>query len=176
MTKEAGSSFRGTQIRGVLHRFAIYLALWLVLIELSAANLFVGAVTSVCATWFSLRLLPLQKGRLSYLALLRLAVHSMGQSLAAGFDVARRALDPRMPLQVGFVGYPTNLEGGVCRNSFRVLTSLQPGTLPVSAQETGEIVFHCLDTRQPISQELSSTEALFSQLIRSGNEREAHDG
>ncbi len=176
MTKGASSSFRGTQIRGVLHRFAIYLALWLVLIEFSAANLCVGAVTSVCATWFSLRLLPLQKGRISYLALLRLALHSMRQSLAAGFDVSRRALDPRMPLLIGFVGYPTSLQGGVCRNSFRVLTSLQPGTLPVSAQETGEIVFHCLDTRQPISQGLCATEALFSQLIRSGTEREAHDG
>lgn len=176
MIAGALSSLCGALTLGVLHRFALYLALWIVLIEYSAANLFAGAVTSLLATWLSLRLLPLRKGRLSYRALLRLALHAMWQSLVAGFDVARRALDPRMPLRIGFVDYPAGIEGAAPRNSFRVLTSLQPGTLPVSAQQSGDIVFHCLDTRQPIAQELAATEGLFNQLIRNGTERgERHD-
>lgn len=149
---------------GVLRRFVILLALWLVLIEFNITNLLVGAITAAIATKISIHLRPQAIGPISYVALIRLTGHAIWQSLVAGFDVARRALDPRLPLDIGYVHYPTALQTPASRNAFRVLTSLQPGTLPVSPEETGLIDFHCLDTRQPIAAELAATERLFLQV------------
>lgn len=149
---------------GVLRRFTILLALWLVLIEFNITNLLVGAITAAIATKISLHLRPHVIGPISYVALLRLTGHAIWQSLVAGFDVARRALNPRLPLNIGYIRYPTALQTPPSRNSFRVLTSLQPGTLPVSPEEAGHIDFHCLDKRQPIAAELGATERLFLQV------------
>ena len=38
-------------------------------------------------------------------AVLSLIPHFLWKSVVAGVDVARRALDPRLPLRTGFVGY-----------------------------------------------------------------------
>jgi multicomponent Na+:H+ antiporter subunit E len=90
------------------------------------------------------------------------------QSLLAGADVARRALDPRMPLEPGFIKYSTGLEAGPRRSAFRALMSLQPGTLPVSVEASGDLLVHCLDTSQPVADQLASEEDLFAQLTRGG--------
>jgi multicomponent Na+:H+ antiporter subunit E len=47
--------------------------------------------------------------------------------------------------------------------------SLQPGTLPVSAGEEGEILFHCLDTGQPVMAGLAVEEERFLRAL--GQER-----
>jgi multicomponent Na+:H+ antiporter subunit E len=153
---------------GALRRFVAYLALWLVLIGFSVTDLAVGVVTAACATWVSVLLLPVTGRRLSPAALARLAVRLPWQSLVAGVDVARRALDPRLPLQPGFITYSTGLANGPGRNAFRALTSLQPGTLPVSVEESGDLQIHCLDTGQPVAAQLAAEEALFAQLTRGG--------
>jgi multicomponent Na+:H+ antiporter subunit E len=159
-----------------LRRFVIYLAFWLVLIQFSAVNLIVGIVTSVAATWFSFRLQPAPAGQISYVALVRLTLHSLWQSLVAGLDVARRALNPRLPLEIGYVRYRTNLSDGGWLNAFRAVTSLQPGTLPVNAEDERDIVFHCLDVRQPIAADLAKAEELFDQLMCQKRVRGEQDG
>lgn len=153
---------------GALRRFVAYLALWLALIGLSAADLAVGVVTAACATWVSVLLLPLSGRRLSLSALARLAVRLPWQSLVAGVDVARRALDPRLPLQTGFITCTTELASGPARNAFRALMSLQPGTLPVGIEDSGDLLIHCLDTSQPVAAQLAAEEALFAQLTTGG--------
>jgi multicomponent Na+:H+ antiporter subunit E len=150
---------------GVICRFAFYLALWAILISGSTIDLLIGLVTAACATWLSMVLLPVENQPLSMPALARFAVRLPWQSLIAGADVARRALDPRLPLRTGFIDHGTGLDAGWRRDGFRVLVSLQPGTLPVSTGETGNIVVHCLDTSQPIQAQLAAEEAMFAQLI-----------
>lgn len=150
---------------GVICRFAFYLALWAILISGSTIELLIGLVTAACATWLSIVLLPVENQPLSLPALARFAVRLPWQSLIAGADVARRALDPRLPLRTGFIDHGTRLDAGWRRDGFRVLVSLQPGTLPVSTGETGNIVVHCLDTSQPIKVQLAAEEAMFAQLI-----------
>ncbi len=88
----------------------------------------------------------------------QLALLFLYHSIVAGVDVARRALDPRLPLHPGFVAYPTRLSRGVRRNVFTTLTSLLPGTVP-TGQEDDLILYHCLDVGQPVVEELAAEEA-----------------
>jgi multicomponent Na+:H+ antiporter subunit E len=145
-------------------RAAAFLALWLVLAGADVADLPAAAVAVVAATWASLRLLPLGSSRLSPSALAKLTLRFAYQSVAAGVDVAWRALDPRQPLRPGFVCYPVRFPPGAARNAFTTLTSLLPGTVPAGA-DSGLIVYHCLDVEQPVTSQLAAEEAVLARAL-----------
>jgi multicomponent Na+:H+ antiporter subunit E len=86
------------------------------------------------------------------------------QSVVAGVDVARRALDPRLPLNPGFVLYAVRLPPGPRRNTFTALMSLLPGTVPTGSAEGG-LLIHCLDVGQPVAAQLAEEEALFARVV-----------
>ena len=96
--------------------------------------------------------------------LARLALRFLCQSVVAGMDVARRALDPRLPLRPGFVTYPVRFPPGTARNAFAALTSLLPGTVP-AGDEDGQLVYHCLDVDQPVVSQLAAEEAALSRAL-----------
>jgi multicomponent Na+:H+ antiporter subunit E len=142
-----------------------FLVLWMILTGGKQADLGAGAVAALAATWASLRLLPPGTGHLRPIALVRLALRFLRQSVVAGIDVARRALDPRLPLHTGFVAYPIGLPRGPARNMFTTLMSLLPGTVPTGSNETGGLLIHCLDTGQPVAAQLTMEEKVFSRVI-----------
>ncbi|MCP3371938.1 Na+/H+ antiporter subunit E [Bradyrhizobium cajani] len=139
-------------------RAAMFLCLWLVLAGARPADIPAAAAAVVAATWASLYLLKPSASRRSPVAIARLAVLFLYHSIVAGWDVARRALDPRLPLHPGFVAYPTRLPHGVRRNVFTTLTSLLPGTVP-TGERNGHILYHCLDVDQPVLADLAAEEA-----------------
>jgi multicomponent Na+:H+ antiporter subunit E len=141
----------------VVWRAAGFLCLWLVLAGADPADIPAAAAAIVLATWASLRLLEPSTSRRSPRAIFQLALLFLYHSITAGVDVARRALDPRLPLRPGFVSYPTRLAPGVRRNVFATLTSLLPGTVP-TGEENGQLVYHCLDVDQPVVDELAAEE------------------
>jgi multicomponent Na+:H+ antiporter subunit E len=94
----------------------------------------------------------------------RLALRFLSQSVIAGVDVATRALDPRLPLRPGFVDYPVGFPPGTTRNVFTTLTSLLPGTVPIE-EESGELVYHCLDIEQPVVSQLAAEEAALRRAL-----------
>jgi multicomponent Na+:H+ antiporter subunit E len=94
-----------------------FAALWLVLSRAQPAGLPAGAVAVVAATWTSLKLLPAGAWRLAPGALLRAVARFLRQSVVAGVDVARRALDPRLPLQPGFVTCLMRAPPGAARSA-----------------------------------------------------------
>jgi multicomponent Na+:H+ antiporter subunit E len=147
-----------------LARSARFLVLWLVLAGTDAADLAAGLAAAVAATWASLRLLPPGSARVSAPALAALALRFAYQSAIAGADVARRALDPRMPLRTGFVAYPVRFPAGPVRNAFATLTSLLPGTVP-AGDENGQLVYHCLDIEAPVISQLAAEEAALSRAL-----------
>ena len=51
------------------------------------------------------------------------------------------------------------LPSGTSRNLFTSVTSLMPGTLPAGTDESGRLIYHCLDVEQPVLQELGQEEA-----------------
>ena len=107
----------------------------------------------------SLRLLPAGTLHFRPVKLTRYAAHFVYQSVAAGIDVARLALDPRMPLQPGFVIYRPRLSPGATLDAFCTVSSLLPGTLPSGSDASGGLAIHCLDVTQPIADQMAEEEA-----------------
>jgi multicomponent Na+:H+ antiporter subunit E len=151
--------------RAAAFRAAGFLGLWLALVGADPADLPAAAAAVVAATWTSLRLLPPGGSRRSFVAMARLALRFLRESVVAGVDVAKRALDPRLPLQPGFVTYPVRFPPGLARNAFTTLTSLLPGTVP-AGEEKGQLVYHCLDVDQPVVAQLAAEEAALSGTLR----------
>jgi multicomponent Na+:H+ antiporter subunit E len=151
-----------------LGRFVGLFALWIVLIRSAQpADLVVGGLTAAVATWTSLRLLPPAAGRVKFAALAARTPRFLWQSVLAGIDVARRALHPRLPLATGLVTYRTGLPRGQARNTFASITSLLPGTVPLADEEAG-IVYHCLDTAQPVAEQLATEERAYAKALEPG--------
>ena len=85
-------------------------------------------------------------------------------SLRAGFDVARRALAPSLPLAPGVVEHRMRLPAGLGRVIFVNTVSLVPGTL--SAELAGErLHVHALDTRLPVEAQLRNLEARIAAIF-----------
>jgi multicomponent Na+:H+ antiporter subunit E len=139
-------------------RAAWFICLWLVLAGADLGDIPAAAAAVAVATWMSMRLLEPRASRRSPRAIVQLVLLFLYHSVVAGADVARRALDPRLPVHPGFVAYPTHLSRGMRRNVFTTLTSLLPGTVPTGEQE-GQLVYHCLDVEQPVLAELAAEEA-----------------
>lgn len=160
---------RGGLLRSALFRGVGFAALWVVLI--GAGHMPTGLATAAAATWVSLRLLPPGSERLRLLALPGILLRFAWNSALAGWDVALRALGPRLRLHPGFVAYRVHLPPGVARSAFTTLTSLMPGTLP--AGDDGEaLLYHCLDVDQPVAVQLAAEEAALSRAF-AGSRRDA---
>ena len=149
--------------RPAVVRLLVFLGIWFVLYGPDVAGLLVGTGAAIVATWTSLRLLPPGAFRPRLGSLFILALRFLWESVVAGIDVARRALEPRLPLRPGFVTYPIRMRPSPARSAFLSMASLLPGTLPTGLDETGAVVVHCLDTEQPVAAQMAAEEAL---LIR----------
>jgi multicomponent Na+:H+ antiporter subunit E len=148
----------GAWCRSAASRAVWFSCLWFVLAGADVADIPASAAAVVAATWTSLRLLEPSASRRSPRAIVQLVLLFLSHSISAGADVARRALDPRLPLRPGFVAYPTRLPRGLRRNVFTTLTSLLPGTVPTGERD-GLLFYHCLDIEQPVLAELAAEEA-----------------
>ena len=157
----------GASMGVVLMRALLYFGVWIV-IDQSAkpANLVVGALATIAATWTSLKLLPPSGGRVRLGVLLTMLPRFLWQSLVAGIDVARRAFAPRLPLAPGFVDYPVRLRGSA-RNAFQLISSLMPGSVATGGTET-QIEYHCLDTGQPVVEQLAAEERAYAAALVPG--------
>ena len=143
-----------------------FFVLWVVVTGSNPADLVAGAVAALAASWASLHLLRPGTSRVRPVALARLTLHFLRQSVVAGVDVARRALNPRLPLNTGFVTHSARLPSGPGRNTFTALMSLLPGTVPTGLAETGGLLIHCLDVGQRVAAQLAEEEALFAAVVK----------
>ena len=145
-------------------RAFVFFLLWCAMMGVTPLDAVVGALTAAVAARISLRLLPAGMLPIRPIPLLLLVPHFLWQSVVAGVDVARRAFDPRLPVRPGFIRFASRLAPGARRNAFTSYTSLLPGTVPCGDEE-GEIVFHCLDVRQPIAEQLAEEERRLTQVL-----------
>lgn len=143
----------------VARRCSLLFLIWFALTGNDPAALLPGIVAVVAAGWISLKLLPpVSSVRLWRFALLLPAF--FWRSCLGALDVARRALDPRMPLTPGWLEVPSNLSPGgraVLGGAF----SLMPGTL-VAGTRHGRLMVHCLDTGQPVQAAMDADEKAFA--------------
>ena len=139
-----------------------FLAFWVILI--GPRDLVAGLLAAAAATWASVHLLPPGALRPRPAAIPALVVRFMWLSVVAGWDVARRALDPRLPVNPGFVAYQVSFPPGAARNVFTALTSLLPGSVP-AGDDGDTILYHCLDVAQPVLEQLAAEEAVLSRAL-----------
>jgi multicomponent Na+:H+ antiporter subunit E len=151
-----------------LWRGIAFFLLWMLLMQsLKPADLAVGLLTCVGATWTSLHLMPPASGCVRFGQLLALLPHFLWESVLAGVDVARRSLHPRLPLSPGFVTCSLSFPRGFARNTFATITSLLPGSVP-AAEDEEALVYHCLDDRSPVVEQLLNEERLFARALVAG--------
>jgi multicomponent Na+:H+ antiporter subunit E len=153
----AATGFASAAIR----RGAALLLVWIAIAGADVADLPVGLVAAMFATWASLRLMPPTRRRLHPWALARLLLRLPWQALVAGIDVARRAFDPRLPVRPDFMLYAPQLGPGHARDAFLTLSSLLPGTLPAGQDANGRVLVHVLDPELFPAEGLAREEALF---------------
>jgi multicomponent Na+:H+ antiporter subunit E len=161
---ELGVNGPGT-LGSAIFRGAGFFCFWLALTDANTGDLAAGLAAAVAATWASLRLMPAQQWSLRPIKLAEFVLHFLRQSIAAGIDVARRALDPRLRLQPGFVIYQAHLPPGTTRDTFCAIMSLLPGTLPCGPADGNGLTVHCLDVTQPVVEQLAAEEALCMQTL-----------
>lgn len=116
-------------------RAAIFAMLWWMLTGGDAPSWIVGGPVVLVATALSLSLRPEQSWRWRLAGVLPMGWFFLRQSLRGGFDVARRALHPRLPLNPGVLRFNTRLPAGSARLFFIGLISLLPGTLVLGIEE-----------------------------------------
>lgn len=159
------SPTRAASTRGLL-----LFGLWMVLKQsVATLDVIIGVLAAVGATCASLYLLPPGAGRVRLLALVALLPRFAWQSLLAGIDIARRAFAPGLPLATGFVDYRTGFPRGQARNNFATITSLMPGSLP-AGEGLDTIEFHCLDTGQPVVEQMAEEERLLAKALLAGDQ------
>lgn len=146
-------------------RSVLFFVFWLMISKLEPTGAVVGVATATLAAALSLKLLPPGRLRLRPVLLALFAIRFAGQSVRAGFDVARRAFDPRLPIHPGFIAYPLRVPPGGARAAFCALSSLLPGSLPTCEEEDGTLLVHCLDTRLPVADGLAEEERLFMRAV-----------
>jgi len=146
-----------------LARWLAFFAGWVVLGPVHAADLAAGVIVSGLAAAASLRLLPQGPGRLRLSNLLSFAAGFMTGSFRAGWDVARRVAVVPPRVRPGIVTVPCAVPEGLARDTFRAITSLQPGMLPLSGHGP-ELRVHCLDVTSPVAASLSADAAAFLAL------------
>jgi multicomponent Na+:H+ antiporter subunit E len=145
-------------------RLASFALLWLGLVGVDPASWLVGLPAAAASAWVSHRLRPAAAGRWRPLAALAFAGYFGKESLRGGIDVARRALDPRLPLRPGEVHFAPRLPAGSARLFFAACVSLLPGTLVIAIAED-RLRVHALDVTGPVEADLATLEARVAALF-----------
>jgi multicomponent Na+:H+ antiporter subunit E len=146
-----------SRLASTLLRAAALFGLWLVVAGTDPLGLGFGLLAAALGTWASRALLPPTGSRLSAPAMAGVIGGVLRESVAAGWDIARRALarDPRLAPCI--VPVPLTLPRGPAQDGFRLLASLAPGALPLDSN-AGTLRLHVLDTRMPHAEGLATTE------------------
>lgn len=129
---------------GALGRGAVLAALWWAFSEGAAGSWLIGGPAVAAATALSLALAPPPLARLHLGGVARFVPYFLRESVLGGVDVARRALDPALPVKPGFVTVPLGALPHAARLMFLVAVSLLPGTLSARLHED-RLKVHVLD-------------------------------
>ncbi|MDM7955791.1 Na+/H+ antiporter subunit E [Blastomonas sp.] len=123
-------------------------AIWLVFAGAGLEALVVGLIFVPIAVGLSLRLvpdgIPVRLG-----AVAGLLPRFIAQSVIGGIDVARRAFDPRLPIDPGWIEVPVALPDGG-RVALGGELSLMPGTL-AAGSVGNRLLVHVLDRKQDVA-------------------------
>jgi multicomponent Na+:H+ antiporter subunit E len=150
-----------------------FVGLWLVLNEGEARNGGFAVVAVVAATVLSHRLFP-ARGRAGIRpwGALRLGWLFATQSISGGFDVARRAFDPRLPVHPGMVEIDLDAEDLPTQVGLAALVSLLPGTMCVRLDAGMRV--HSLDTTTDVTHRVARAERAVAGALGPQRDQDRH--
>jgi multicomponent Na+:H+ antiporter subunit E len=160
--RSAGGAAR---LRSAILTGSVLGGLWLVLSDFDPASLAFGAPAILAGAALTAMLPPAPPWRIAPLAALGFAGFFAWQSVRGALDVARRALDPRLPLRPGFRTVILTLGPGPGRVLLANTVSLLPGTL--SAEIEGRrLIVHTLDLESDLAAEVAGLEVRVRAVFR----------
>ncbi len=156
-----------------LARLALFALIWLGLNGADWGSWIVGGPVVIVAAGISVKLLPAIPWHWSVSGALAFAGFFLRESLRGGWDVACRALAPKLALSPAILCVPFHLPPGVARLFFCGAISLLPGTAVVAiAADT--LCIHALAASPRVEEELRELEnrvaALFGLVLPGPNE------
>lgn len=167
MRTDRSSSQATIRPASVLTRLLVFGALWWALTEGDTYNWWLGAIMVLLATATSVVMLPPLPFR--PLGAIRFLPFFIRQSVKGGTDVARRAFNPALPLDPGFMEVALRLPEGPARVVLAITLSLLPGTVSVELRQD-YLRIHALDRSMPIEQTVRAGEermaAMFATRLR----------
>ncbi len=144
MVQRSGTGQAATAlwIAALLGRGGVLGALWAGLVGGDPEGLALGLAVVPAAVWLSLLLMPPARGLRPW-RVLGLLPGFYARSIVGGLDVARRAMDPRLPLAPGWLVQRVDLAPGG-RVVLGAAVSLMPGTLAAGC-DGDRLLVHVLD-------------------------------
>lgn len=152
------------RVRLLLVRLLLFGAGWIVLTEGALSGWVIAGFAVAGATAASAILLPSPVARWRASGLIHFVPFFVRQSLAGGFDVARRALAPSGGVAPALIAYELRLPDGPARRFFVAATGLLPGTLTARVDGQHALV-HALDATLPVADTLRELEARTADLF-----------
>jgi multicomponent Na+:H+ antiporter subunit E len=142
-------------------RLLLFTLLWLVVSGGAPGSWTIGVPAIAAATAASIALRSTRPGIRRRVpppgAIARFAAFFLWQSMRGGIDVARRAVDPRLPISPGFADLVTKVPAGLARVFVVDVVSLLPGTLSVSLEDD-RLRLHVIDTGMDTERALRQVE------------------
>ena len=146
----------------LLVRLAFFAGLWSLLTGGGWNSWVVGIPTVIIAASSSVALLPATS--IVWLELLRFVPFFLWRSLLGGLDVARRTLQPTMPISPALVNYRLRLPAGLAQVLMLNTVSLLPGTL--AADVKGDCAtLHLLDATSNWEADIEAVEQRVARLF-----------
>jgi len=139
----------------IVFRSLMFLLIWWVLTDGSAASWGIGLPAVLLAVISSSALLP--PVHLSWLECIKFIPFFLRHSITGGLDVAWRAFHPRLPITPDLIEYPLRLPEGLPSVLMVNIVNLLPGTLS-AALDQGLMKVHILDSTNDVTGELTSVE------------------
>ena len=143
-------------------RAVLFALMWWVLTDGAMDSWLVGVPVVLFSTLLSVVLLPPFSWSLTGIA--RFLPYFLWRSLYGGVDVARRALDPRLPISPGMYDHRWRLPPGLPRVFMANTVSLLPGTLSAELDEE-HLRVHILDQTGVFTSELAMIEVRVAGLF-----------
>ncbi|WP_231701500.1 Na+/H+ antiporter subunit E [Halopseudomonas xinjiangensis] len=147
--------------RSAAYWLILFIALWLLLA--GNAGWYLGLPSAIAATLVALRLqlapLPIRP-----LALPQFITRFLLAAISGGWDVARRALHPRLPIAPDWVDYPVRSNHRQVRLLLSSLVGLLPGTLAIGIEED-RLRLHVLDVGSDWQRQVAALESSLCRLF-----------
>lgn len=160
--------YRASPPRALAWRFLARLALlalvWLGLNGADWRSWIVGGPVVFAAAWISATLVPDTRWHWSVRGALAFCGFFLRESLRGGWDVACRALSPRLALTPAIVCVPFLLPPGAARVFFCGAINLLPGTAVIAIAKD-DLCVHVLDYSPRVEEELRDLERRVAALF-----------